>query len=142
MSGASETKVEGKPVATIIEVVCLVLIATCAFSIRLFSIVKYESVIHEFDPYFNYRVTQLASEKGESSENLAPLSTCLIFLSPPDPTFARLPILQGSTPSGIFSTPGHGTLWAAWLVARSTLGSLSQRRGCTGLYRVSSSCTQ
>ena len=26
--------------------------------------VKYESVIHEFDPYFNYRVTQFLSEKG------------------------------------------------------------------------------
>jgi dolichyl-diphosphooligosaccharide--protein glycosyltransferase len=44
--------------------VCLLLVATTAFSIRLFSIVKYESVIHEFDPYFNYRVTQLAAEKG------------------------------------------------------------------------------
>lgn len=29
-----------------------------AFSVRLFSVIKYESVIHEFDPYFNYRVTQ------------------------------------------------------------------------------------
>jgi dolichyl-diphosphooligosaccharide---protein glycosyltransferase len=26
-------------------------------SVRLFSVIKYESVIHEFDPYFNYRVT-------------------------------------------------------------------------------------
>ena len=23
-------------------------------------VIKYESVIHEFDPYFNYRVTQVA----------------------------------------------------------------------------------
>merc|ERR1712159_530334 len=51
-------------VATSIEVSCLVLIATTSFCIRLFSVVKYESVIHEFDPYFNYRVTQLASKKG------------------------------------------------------------------------------
>jgi len=53
-------------IASTIETVSLVLIAAVAFAIRLFSIVKYESVIHEFDPYFNYRVTQLASEKGES----------------------------------------------------------------------------
>ncbi|WZN59466.1 subunit STT3 of oligosaccharyl transferase [Chloropicon roscoffensis] len=51
-------------IASTIETVSLVLIAAVAFAIRLFSIVKYESVIHEFDPYFNYRVTQLASEKG------------------------------------------------------------------------------
>ncbi|KAL6519121.1 Dolichyl-diphosphooligosaccharide--protein glycosyltransferase subunit stt3a [Orobanche gracilis] len=36
----------------------LLLIGALAFSIRLFSVIKYESVIHEFDPYFNYRVTQ------------------------------------------------------------------------------------
>ncbi len=54
------TSVESK----VIEVTCLALIAAVAFAIRLFSIVKYESVIHEFDPYFNYRVTQLASEEG------------------------------------------------------------------------------
>ena len=30
----------------------------------LFSVVKYESVIHEFDPYFNYRVTQFLTSKG------------------------------------------------------------------------------
>ncbi|KAG6385714.1 hypothetical protein SASPL_154592 [Salvia splendens] len=37
----------------------LLLIGVMAFSIRLFSVIKYESVIHEFDPYFNYRVTQV-----------------------------------------------------------------------------------
>uniref|UniRef100_A0A8R7PTC9 dolichyl-diphosphooligosaccharide--protein glycotransferase n=1 Tax=Triticum urartu TaxID=4572 RepID=A0A8R7PTC9_TRIUA len=38
----------------------LLLIGVLAFSIRLFSVIKYESVIHEFDPYFNYRVTQVS----------------------------------------------------------------------------------
>lgn len=42
----------------------LVLIAVMSFSIRLFSVVKYESVIHEFDPYFNYRVTQYLTSEG------------------------------------------------------------------------------
>ncbi|CAK9329434.1 unnamed protein product [Citrullus colocynthis] len=42
----------------------LILIGVLAFSIRLFSVIKYESVIHEFDPYFNYRVTQYLSKMG------------------------------------------------------------------------------
>jgi Oligosaccharyl transferase STT3 subunit len=29
-----------------------------AFFIRLFAVVRYESVIHEFDPYFNFRTTK------------------------------------------------------------------------------------
>lgn len=32
--------------------------------VRLFSVIKYESVIHEFDPYFNYRVTRYLTEEG------------------------------------------------------------------------------
>ncbi|KAL4572258.1 hypothetical protein LXL04_019028 [Taraxacum kok-saghyz] len=42
----------------------LLLIGVLAFSIRLFSVIKYESVIHEFDPYFNYRVTQFLTKNG------------------------------------------------------------------------------
>lgn len=42
----------------------LLLIGVIAFSIRLFSVIKYESVIHEFDPYFNYRVTQFLTKNG------------------------------------------------------------------------------
>ncbi|CAH9098614.1 unnamed protein product [Cuscuta europaea] len=42
----------------------LILIGVLAFSIRLFSVIKYESVIHEFDPYFNYRVTQFLTKYG------------------------------------------------------------------------------
>ncbi|XP_021649308.2 dolichyl-diphosphooligosaccharide--protein glycosyltransferase subunit STT3A isoform X1 [Hevea brasiliensis] len=42
----------------------LLLIGVLAFWIRLFSVIKYESVIHEFDPYFNYRVTQFLTKNG------------------------------------------------------------------------------
>jgi len=31
---------------------------------RLFSVLRYESVIHEFDPYFNYRSTKYLNEEG------------------------------------------------------------------------------
>lgn len=41
----------------ITRISCLVLIYLLAFCIRLFSVLRYESVIHEFDPYFNYRST-------------------------------------------------------------------------------------
>uniref|UniRef100_A0A182M1Z3 Dolichyl-diphosphooligosaccharide--protein glycosyltransferase subunit STT3A n=1 Tax=Anopheles culicifacies TaxID=139723 RepID=A0A182M1Z3_9DIPT len=34
------------------------------FSTRLFSVLRFESVIHEFDPYFNYRTTKHLAEQG------------------------------------------------------------------------------
>eukprot|EP00871_Galdieria_phlegrea_P004200 jgi/Galph1/4781/GphlegSOOS_G3459.1 len=43
-----------------------VLLVSCcvSFSIRLFAVVRYESIIHEFDPWFNFRATKLLVEKG------------------------------------------------------------------------------
>jgi dolichyl-diphosphooligosaccharide--protein glycosyltransferase len=35
-----------------------------SFSIRLFAVVRWESVIHEFDPWFNYRTTKFLSSEG------------------------------------------------------------------------------
>ncbi|CAF4870071.1 unnamed protein product, partial [Rotaria socialis] len=35
-----------------------------AFATRLFSVLRYESVIHEFDPYFNYRTTKFLTDEG------------------------------------------------------------------------------
>ncbi|GMH40934.1 hypothetical protein BSKO_08838 [Bryopsis sp. KO-2023] len=51
-------------VASVVNGLTLLLICVMAFSIRLFSVIKYESVIHEFDPYFNYRVTQFLTKEG------------------------------------------------------------------------------
>ncbi|WCJ42541.1 Dolichyl-diphosphooligosaccharide--protein glycosyltransferase subunit STT3A [Euphorbia peplus] len=48
----------------VLSLFILILIGVLAFSIRLFSVIKYESVIHEFDPYFNYRVTQFLTKNG------------------------------------------------------------------------------
>ncbi|XP_033640123.1 dolichyl-diphosphooligosaccharide--protein glycosyltransferase subunit STT3A [Asterias rubens] len=39
---------------------CMIL----SFSTRLFSVLRFESVIHEFDPYFNYRTTRFLAEEG------------------------------------------------------------------------------
>ncbi|KAI9205146.1 Oligosaccharyl transferase STT3 subunit-domain-containing protein [Polychytrium aggregatum] len=47
-----------------LRVVILALIGIMAFSTRLFSIIRFESVIHEFDPWFNYRTTQQLVENG------------------------------------------------------------------------------
>ncbi|KAG6473029.1 hypothetical protein ZIOFF_066936 [Zingiber officinale] len=67
MADPSEAKGEGslrKAFGGVLGVFILLLIGTLAFSIRLFSVIKYESVIHEFDPYFNYRVTQFLTKNG------------------------------------------------------------------------------
>ncbi|KAL3677784.1 hypothetical protein R1sor_020740 [Riccia sorocarpa] len=48
----------------LIKVAVLLLIYVLAFATRLFSVLRYESVIHEFDPYFNYRTTLYLTEKG------------------------------------------------------------------------------
>ena len=42
----------------------LFLIALMGFGQRLFSIVRYESIIHEFDPWFNYRATLYLVKNG------------------------------------------------------------------------------
>jgi dolichyl-diphosphooligosaccharide---protein glycosyltransferase len=47
-----------------LRVAILGLICFIAVSSRIFSIIRYESVIHEFDPWFNYRATKVLSEKG------------------------------------------------------------------------------
>ena len=48
----------------LIRIGALVLIYILAFATRLFSVLRYESVIHEFDPYFNYRTTLYLTQKG------------------------------------------------------------------------------
>jgi len=35
----------------------LLAISIIAVLVRVYSVIRYESVIHEFDPWFNYRTT-------------------------------------------------------------------------------------
>eukprot|EP00501_MAST-03F_sp_TOSAG23-6_P000892 GSMAST32.ASY1.ANO1.928.1 assembled CDS len=42
----------------------LLLICLMSFMIRLFAVVRWESVIHEYDPYFNYRTTKYLANEG------------------------------------------------------------------------------
>nr|KAJ3419464.1 oligosaccharyl transferase stt3 subunit [Polyrhizophydium stewartii] len=47
-----------------LRVTVLLLVSVMAFSSRLFSVLRFESVIHEFDPWFNYRTTIQLVESG------------------------------------------------------------------------------
>lgn len=50
--------------AQLFKIVILALIFILAFACRLYSVLRYESMIHEFDPYFNYRTTQMLVREG------------------------------------------------------------------------------
>ena len=41
-----------------IRITILLLICSISTLVRVFSVIRYESIIHEFDPWFNYRATK------------------------------------------------------------------------------------
>ncbi|KAH9818459.1 dolichyl-diphosphooligosaccharide-protein glycosyltransferase [Melampsora americana] len=47
-----------------LKISIITLISGVAISSRLFSVIRYESIIHEFDPWFNYRATKVLTEQG------------------------------------------------------------------------------
>jgi len=49
---------------TLLKLLILTIAAVLAFSTRLFSVLRFEAVIHEFDPYFNYRTTKYLADEG------------------------------------------------------------------------------
>ncbi|VEL06626.1 unnamed protein product [Protopolystoma xenopodis] len=49
---------------TLITILTLALAWIVGFSSRLFSVIRFESIIHEFDPWFNYRSTKHMVENG------------------------------------------------------------------------------
>ena len=50
--------------APVIRVAILAMICILAFCIRIFSVIRYESIIHEFDPWFNFRATKYLAANG------------------------------------------------------------------------------
>lgn len=40
------------------RITILLLICSVSTFVRIFSVIRYESIIHEFDPWFNYRATK------------------------------------------------------------------------------------
>nr|BAA76479.1 oligosaccharyltransferase subunit [Schizosaccharomyces pombe] len=47
-----------------LKVLILICIAVASVSSRLFSVIRYESIIHEFDPWFNFRASKILVEQG------------------------------------------------------------------------------
>ncbi|KAJ5782819.1 hypothetical protein N7457_004593 [Penicillium paradoxum] len=54
----------GRSTRGLLRVIILCTIAAAAVSSRLFSVIRFESIIHEFDPWFNFRATKYLVENG------------------------------------------------------------------------------
>ncbi|KAJ4538781.1 oligosaccharyl transferase stt3 subunit, variant 3 [Exophiala dermatitidis] len=48
----------------LLRIIILCTIAAAAVSARLFSVIRFESIIHEFDPWFNFRATKYLVKNG------------------------------------------------------------------------------
>jgi len=46
----------------ILKIIIMVMICTVSVGVRVFSVINYESVIHEYDPWFNFRSTRYMLE--------------------------------------------------------------------------------
>jgi len=54
----------GDQSATLLTLTCLCATWLLGFASRLFAVIRFESIIHEFDPWFNYRATHHLTEHG------------------------------------------------------------------------------
>ncbi|KAL1297673.1 hypothetical protein AAFC00_006225 [Neodothiora populina] len=54
----------GRNTRGLLRLIILVTIAAAAISSRLFSVIRFESIIHEFDPWFNFRATKYLVSNG------------------------------------------------------------------------------
>ncbi|EON61972.1 hypothetical protein W97_01190 [Coniosporium apollinis CBS 100218] len=54
----------GRNTRGMLRVIILCTIAAAAVSSRLFSVIRFESIIHEFDPWFNFRATKYLVQNG------------------------------------------------------------------------------
>ncbi|KAM6492683.1 oligosaccharyl transferase STT3 subunit [Amanita muscaria] len=50
--------------ASLLRIVALILISGAAIASRLFAVINFESIIHEFDPWFNFRATKVLASEG------------------------------------------------------------------------------
>lgn len=67
MAVGTSTEKQPKWVANLqllLKAVILISIAGAAISSRLFSVIRFESIIHEFDPWFNYRASKYLVTNG------------------------------------------------------------------------------
>ncbi|KAJ9500523.1 oligosaccharyl transferase stt3 subunit [Exophiala xenobiotica] len=59
LRGSTSKKTRG-----LLRIIILCTIAAAAVSARLFSVIRFESIIHEFDPWFNFRATKYLVANG------------------------------------------------------------------------------
>merc|ERR1711957_443218 len=95
----------GKDLTPVMKLSILTLIFFLGFIVRVFSVLRFESIIHEFDPWFNFRTTKFLDQKGwyefwnwYDSESWYPLESIHHHgptLGKPAPHHRRL---QGSLP--------------------------------------------
>ncbi|KAF2146608.1 glycosyltransferase family 66 protein [Aplosporella prunicola CBS 121167] len=68
MAAAAEQSVlkgvTGRNTRGLLRLIILCTIAAAAVSSRLFSVIRFESIIHEFDPWFNFRATKYLVNNG------------------------------------------------------------------------------
>ncbi|KAE8150980.1 Oligosaccharyl transferase STT3 subunit-domain-containing protein [Aspergillus avenaceus] len=57
----------GRNTRGLLRIIILTTIAAAAVSSRLFSVIRFESIIHEFDPWFNFRATKYLVQNGFES---------------------------------------------------------------------------
>lgn len=63
-SGNVEVWKSAGAITPLITVIVLALCCLVSFASRLFAVIRFESIIHEFDPWFNYRATHYLSKNG------------------------------------------------------------------------------
>ncbi|KAJ5884010.1 Dolichyl-diphosphooligosaccharide--protein glycosyltransferase subunit stt3 [Penicillium subrubescens] len=54
----------GQSTRGLLRIIILLTIAAAAVASRLFSVIRFESIIHEFDPWFNFRATKYLVQNG------------------------------------------------------------------------------
>ncbi|KAI9681220.1 MAG: oligosaccharyl transferase stt3 subunit [Caeruleum heppii] len=54
----------GENTRSLLKIIILCTIAAAAIASRLFSVIRFESIIHEFDPWFNFRATKYLVQHG------------------------------------------------------------------------------
>ncbi|KAJ2976037.1 hypothetical protein NQ176_g5177 [Zarea fungicola] len=62
--GTALYAVNSQSTRTLLRTIILFLIAGAAIASRLFSVIRFESIIHEFDPWFNFRATKYLVANG------------------------------------------------------------------------------
>uniref|UniRef100_A0A5K4F9E4 Dolichyl-diphosphooligosaccharide--protein glycosyltransferase subunit STT3A n=1 Tax=Schistosoma mansoni TaxID=6183 RepID=A0A5K4F9E4_SCHMA len=64
MDVAKLLRISNEKQAILLQLFVVCVAAILAFAVRLYSVIRFESVIHEFDPYFNYRTTRFMTDNG------------------------------------------------------------------------------